>query len=96
MSLVCVVTGTPHPNITWYKDDKLILMTGKQTKCENGVCTLTIFSTVPEDAGTYTCEAENLNGVATSTSVVEIKRKYSSIYPFKQCHSSFSTNRQRG
>ncbi|CAI4227244.1 unnamed protein product [Auanema sp. JU1783] len=70
MILVCAVTGSPVPEIRWLKDEKPIDMTGKHTKCENGVCSLTIFATTPEDAGTYVCEAENINGSARSSSLV--------------------------
>ncbi|CAI2354591.1 unnamed protein product [Caenorhabditis sp. 36 PRJEB53466] len=73
LTLVCSVSGTPHPNIRWMKDDQPIDMSNKQVRHENGVCTLHIIGARDEDQGRYVCEAENIHGVAQSFSVVEIK-----------------------
>ncbi|UMM35968.1 hypothetical protein L5515_008342 [Caenorhabditis briggsae] len=73
LTLVCSVSGTPHPNIRWTKDDQPIDMSNKQVRHENGVCTLHIIGARDEDQGRYVCEAENIHGVAQSFSVVEIK-----------------------
>ncbi|CAI5451947.1 unnamed protein product [Caenorhabditis angaria] len=73
LTLVCSVSGTPHPNIKWMKDDQPVDMSNKQIRHENGVCTLHIISAREEDQGKYICEAENIHGVAQSFSVVEIK-----------------------
>ncbi|NP_001368673.1 Titin homolog [Caenorhabditis elegans] len=73
LTLVCSVSGTPHPNIKWTKDDKPIDMSNKQVRHENGVCTLHIIGARDDDQGRYVCEAENIHGVAQSFSVVEIK-----------------------
>lgn len=73
MPLVCTVSGTPYPKITWYKDERKIDSDKKHDmRCENGVCTLTVFNTSMEDAGNYICEAENMHGVARSVSQVKI------------------------
>lgn len=55
-------------------------MTGKVVKCENGVCTLTIPSASPEDAGHYVCEAENINGTAKSETDVTITCRSKQLY----------------
>ncbi|KAK6753136.1 hypothetical protein RB195_012624 [Necator americanus] len=70
MILTCVVTGVPQPNITWFKDGERLI--GKDVKCENGVCTLTLSKASIRDAGTYVCEAENIHGSARSHSIVEV------------------------
>ncbi|VDO56555.1 unnamed protein product [Haemonchus placei] len=70
--LACVVTGTPHPKITWLKDGKRLLMTEKEATYDNGVCTLTIASTILTDSGNYICEAENIHGKAQSETVVTV------------------------
>ncbi|ETN69439.1 immunoglobulin I-set domain protein, partial [Necator americanus] len=70
MILTCVVTGVPQPNITWFKDGERLI--GKDVKCENGVCTLTLSKVSIRDAGTYVCEAENIHGSARSHSIVEV------------------------
>ncbi|KAK6047730.1 immunoglobulin I-set domain protein [Cooperia oncophora] len=70
--LTCVVTGTPHPKITWLKDGKRLSLADKDATYDNGVCTLTIPSAVVADSGNYTCEAENINGKARSETVVTV------------------------
>ncbi|PIO69851.1 immunoglobulin I-set domain protein [Teladorsagia circumcincta] len=70
--LTCVVTGTPHPKITWLKDGKRLSMTDKDATYDNGVCNLTIASASLADSGNYSCEAENIHGKARSETVVNI------------------------
>ncbi|KAK5984897.1 hypothetical protein GCK32_008606 [Trichostrongylus colubriformis] len=70
--LTCVVTGTPHPKISWLKDGKRLSMADKDATYDNGVCTLTIASACMADSGSYTCEAENIHGKARSETVVNI------------------------
>ncbi|PIO73038.1 immunoglobulin I-set domain protein [Teladorsagia circumcincta] len=41
-------------------------------RCDEGVCTLTVFTATVEDAGCYTCVAENIHGSAESSSIVHI------------------------
>ncbi|KAK6029157.1 immunoglobulin I-set domain protein [Ostertagia ostertagi] len=70
--LTCVVTGTPHPKITWLKDGKRLSLTDKDATYDNGVCNLTIASATLADSGSYACEAENIHGKARSETVVNI------------------------
>ncbi|PIO69785.1 immunoglobulin I-set domain protein [Teladorsagia circumcincta] len=68
--LTCVVTGTPHPKITWLKDGKRY-KDGQKLVVENrmlqysdrkGVARLDIMNCVPGDSGEYSCEAVNALG----------------------------------
>ena len=58
--LQCKVTGTPEPNIEWFresepvKEDKRIKM-----RFDGELCTLKILSTELEDEGAYKCVAKN-------------------------------------
>ncbi|KAL2102789.1 hypothetical protein ACEWY4_001957 [Coilia grayii] len=65
LHLQCEVTSDPSATITWSLDGKVI----KPSKFivlsqEGGKCSLTIDKALPEDAGRYTCKAENAAGKA--------------------------------
>ena len=81
--VVCPVLASPAPRITWRKDDVNILRTGEASKRlkfhENGR-DLVFPNVTFEDAGTYTCEAENSRGSVKQSSVVTVGSKY--IYLF--------------
>ena len=77
---MCAVAGAPIPNITWLKNEKPIDLSDKDARFENGVCTLTVFTTSQEDAGMYICEATNIHGSNRSTSLVEVKRRFLDKY----------------
>uniref|UniRef100_A0A158PAH3 Protein kinase domain-containing protein n=1 Tax=Angiostrongylus cantonensis TaxID=6313 RepID=A0A158PAH3_ANGCA len=77
--LTCIVNGSPHPSIAWLKDGKRLSLTGKDATYENGVCTLTIIATTTDDAGVYTCKAENIHGTAQSTCTVTITCKFHGV-----------------
>ena len=77
ISMDCSVTGTPEPNITWYKDDVPILdIRNLSSSISNGGTVLTIFWHAAEDTngnetqqsltrqvtGTYKCDASNIAG----------------------------------
>lgn len=71
------VTGEPFPTITWYFNNRPIEPGPRvQIIFEERICTLLIFSTVPDDSGTYVCEAKNDAGVRTCTSTLHITRKF--------------------
>lgn len=59
--LECRIRGQPLPSITWYKNDKPIILNERFQAhyLADGVCRLTISSPTPEDSGKYKCKAEN-------------------------------------
>ncbi|KHN81711.1 Titin [Toxocara canis] len=73
LTLICAVTGTPNPTISWTKDGKPIVRGDCEIKFENGVCTLTIPTTTSKDEGVYACIAENCHGCAKSSNIVQIQ-----------------------
>ncbi|XP_031438230.2 myosin light chain kinase, smooth muscle [Clupea harengus] len=65
LHLQCQVTSDPTATITWSLDGKVI----KPSKFiilsqEGGKCSFTVDKALPEDAGRYTCKAENAAGKA--------------------------------
>ncbi len=67
-TLRCVVTGRPTPNVTWFKDDKVI----KSDKTHeilyiDNVATLTFRKLNLFNAGRYHCKAVNPAGEATTS-----------------------------
>ena len=59
----CEVSGVPKPKITWFKTDKPL------RSSEGNLLSVTIANL--EDAGQYTCFAENLVGNATISSEIK-------------------------
>lgn len=68
--LRCVITGTPLPNITWTRDDKVI---SSNTSYENFTATLSISETNSSSSGLYTCKAANTAGTAETSATVVIQ-----------------------
>ena len=68
VTIACTATGQPFPSITWSKAVKSL--PEDRTEVMNG--TLTIYSVIRKDGGTYICKAENILGSATDTSLVMI------------------------
>ncbi|XP_030064611.1 striated muscle preferentially expressed protein kinase [Microcaecilia unicolor] len=66
ISLKVTVTGHPQPVLTWYKNENLITSKGQ----EYG--TLWIRDSNMEDAGVYTCVAQNELGEAMTSAVLAI------------------------
>lgn len=67
--LECRVTGLPSPNITWLKDEKVIVESIRvKTSMEGELCFLLIPETTLDDEGEFKCEARNDFGKATTMS----------------------------
>ncbi|XP_077120335.1 alpha-protein kinase 3 [Ranitomeya variabilis] len=74
--LICMVTGYPEPEVTWYKDDEEmdrycglpkyeILRNGKRH-------TLLIYNCSEEDAAIYQASARNTKGIVSCSGVLEV------------------------
>ncbi|KAG6457151.1 hypothetical protein O3G_MSEX010145 [Manduca sexta] len=71
VSFDCVASGFPMPHLMWLLNGERILLTERMSIHRNG--TLSIKNVQEDDAGEYTCQAENRHGkVATSVSL-EVK-----------------------
>uniref|UniRef100_A0A914CI05 Ig-like domain-containing protein n=1 Tax=Acrobeloides nanus TaxID=290746 RepID=A0A914CI05_9BILA len=71
VTLVCTVTGTPAPDISWLKDEYPVNFA--ETYYENGVATLIIRKAKPTHSGVFTCVATNTHGVARSIGMVYVQ-----------------------
>ncbi|KAG8249761.1 hypothetical protein J6590_012064 [Homalodisca vitripennis] len=56
--LECPVSGTPSPNITWYKDGEVVV----KPQLSEGGQVLHVMNALPRHAGNYSCVAENAAG----------------------------------
>jgi len=62
--LQCPVQGIPFPNITWYKERKVVVE-GPRTRVLSSGRQLELSMTEEKDGGKYTCEAVNTAGRAS-------------------------------
>lgn len=78
--LTCTASGDPIPEIVWLKQQdnagvvELLEVVGKihiaeTVSGEKKTSTLTIESTCPQDAASYSCRAQNAHGITSSESV---------------------------
>ncbi|KAH6940066.1 hypothetical protein HPB50_024614 [Hyalomma asiaticum] len=67
-------TGSPMPTLKVTKDSKPLRtnLTTDVIISKEGVCRVCIAKVTPEDAGVFTCTAENESGTAVSTSILRI------------------------
>uniref|UniRef100_A0A3B3D618 Neogenin 1b n=1 Tax=Oryzias melastigma TaxID=30732 RepID=A0A3B3D618_ORYME len=70
--LPCAATGYPVPHIHWMVGDKLLEESEGRIKVVGGG-SLQITDLVEEDAGVYTCVAENSNSTATSQAELTVQ-----------------------
>jgi titin len=73
-TLECVISGSPEPLITWFKDDIEIEDSSFKTGKFVNIIQLTINNTQSEKhSGKYTCKAENENGIAETSAVLLVR-----------------------
>lgn len=81
--LTCQVRAVPTPKIQWMHNE-VIINEAKHVQLEQdttGVCTLVIPEVFPENAGEYTCVAENKLGKAIcKTTVVVEGKKFKTLF----------------
>ncbi|KAF1746889.1 hypothetical protein GCK72_023347 [Caenorhabditis remanei] len=94
VTLSCPATGKPEPEITWFKDGETIHADNIQNIIPHGELIgneLKITRILQDDAGRYTCEADNVAGSAEQDVIVNVMtvpriEKYGipSDYDYKQ------------
>lgn len=68
--------GIPEPQVTWYRDGKIISHGGRFTiTIMGGSVTLIVKSCRAEDSGLYKCEATNKSGTAGTTAQLTVEGK---------------------
>ncbi|XP_065811778.1 hemicentin-1 [Labrus bergylta] len=70
-SLVCDVTGSPTPVITWYKDGTPVVANNNIQILEMGK-TLKLLKAAMTDAGSYSCKAINIAGSTEKDFLVDV------------------------
>ncbi|KAF5301261.1 hypothetical protein FQR65_LT00961 [Abscondita terminalis] len=69
--LSCVITGHPLPDITWFKDGKVVK--SKTITYENHIAKYTIEETTETTEGIYTVKAQNMMGTAETRCQVMVQ-----------------------
>ncbi|XP_011632760.1 titin-like [Pogonomyrmex barbatus] len=82
--LTCTVLGNPEPRVYWTKDNQKLAASNKRCRMryENGMAYLELDEALLEDAGIYTCVAENTQGTSITESILSVYSDY------KPMHSS--------
>uniref|UniRef100_A0A915JMG8 Ig-like domain-containing protein n=1 Tax=Romanomermis culicivorax TaxID=13658 RepID=A0A915JMG8_ROMCU len=73
--LICCVTGNPPPTVTWTKDGRPVNEDRLHVDTRHGVCSLEIYNVRLDDAGRYSCTAENKLGIAETSCVLSVQNK---------------------
>ncbi|PNF34025.1 hypothetical protein B7P43_G03475 [Cryptotermes secundus] len=70
----CQFSGTPKPDIVWYRNDKAIRNTKNvQIRIKDNKTSCTILKVTTEDKGTYVCKANSEIGTAVTKAKLEVK-----------------------
>ena len=73
---LCKVTGVPRPEVTWYRDNQPLTDSEKyHIKRDGDLAVLFVCDVTPEDAGTYSCHAKNIDGQVQCDGSLEIVDK---------------------
>ena len=72
--LECHVTGTPLPEISWYRDTKQI--GGDSVGVAGGKSSVLIGQLRPEHSGEYVCRATNVAGESETAASIRVVCKY--------------------
>ncbi|XP_019904855.2 hemicentin-1 isoform X2 [Esox lucius] len=70
-NLVCDVTGSPTPVITWYKDGLPVVPSSSVQILQQGK-TLRLLKTTTADAGRYSCKAINIAGSSEKVFLLDV------------------------
>ena len=66
MRLRVVVSGTPQPSLSWFRDGQRLPPPAPEPSC------LWLRSCGPRDAGVYSCRAQNERGQASCEAVLTV------------------------
>lgn len=68
------IKGNPKPDVKWYKDGKPLRdTTNMDIRSRGDNYSVTIYSSKPEDAGHYKCEARNQKGVTDRSFEIKVE-----------------------
>ncbi|XP_008312095.1 myosin light chain kinase, smooth muscle-like [Cynoglossus semilaevis] len=83
-----VITGSQPLTTSWQHNGKKMLLS--KTSFKSGVASLVLSHCLPENAGTYTCTAENSAGKQSCSAVLHVKGT-----PTKEIHRTNNCERKR-
>ncbi|CAB1313790.1 unnamed protein product [Coregonus sp. 'balchen'] len=76
VKLTCVVTGSPAPELTWYRDDmeldRYCGLPKYKIGCNGKAHTLHIYNCTVDDAAIYQASARNSKGIVSCSGVLEV------------------------
>lgn len=77
VTFTCQVTGKPIPKVQWFFNNQPVKEAKDITICQDseGLCMLAISEVFPENAGEYTCHAENKIGEAICKTTLVVDGK---------------------
>lgn len=76
LSLMAKVTGTPRPEVTWYRNNKELVVTPNvKLSYEDDTCSLIIKKMTMDLEGQYKCVAQNPAGTTDITAKVVVEGK---------------------
>ena len=84
VTFLCQAVGEPVPDISWYFNDVMINVSDNSSKYmivsrslnkTTYESTLTGYNVTSSDVGTYTCNASNIIGSATSSGILSVTSK---------------------
>lgn len=89
ITLTCIISGVPTPNITWFKNGTEI--TSTQITYENKISKYIIENTTEETSAKYTCKATNEVGSTETTCFVIVQEKPSIVIEEKLINQTLRT-----
>lgn len=76
LSLMAKVTGTPRPEVTWYRNNKELVVTPNvKLSYEDDTCSLIIKKMTMDLEGQYKCVAQNPAGTTDISAKVVVEGK---------------------
>ena len=96
--MVYVYSGTPEPEVDWYKDNRVIREGGRMRFLfeDDGLCSLLIREAESSDRGRYKCVASNPAGKVQCSAELFIESKYlifllNAVFNFVFCDRNQAT-----
>ena len=87
--LKCLADGYPHPSVSWSRKNSS-LPVGRHVMRPSS--TLIIKNVKPEDAGIYSCSAQNVLGIANASVQLNVQCEFHEFHLSIVCHLTLKNN----